>query len=58
MLFVVQDISKGVRRTIVKPEKNSIFLNKGKTVNSIENRKFSKFRMMKRTSPLNFFLEI
>ena len=37
----------------VKPEKNLIFLKKGKTVISIENRKFSISRMTKRTAPLN-----
>ena len=42
----------------VKPEKNSIFLNKGKTVISIENRKFSRSRMMKRIAPLNSSREI
>ena len=35
----------------VKPEKNSIFLKKGKTVITVENRKFSRSRMMKWTSP-------
>ena len=42
----------------VKPEKNSIFLKKGKTVISIENRKFSRSRMTKRTEPLNSSREI
>ena len=42
----------------VKPEKNSIFLKKGKTVISVENRKFSRSRMMKRTAPLNSSHEI
>ena len=37
----------------VKPEKNSIFLKKGKMVISVENRKFSRSRMTKRTAPLN-----
>ena len=37
----------------VKPEKNLIFLKKGKTVILVENRKFSRSRMMKRTAPLN-----
>ena len=31
----------------VKPEKNSIFLNKDKTVILVENRKFSRSRMTK-----------
>ena len=39
-------------------EKKSIFLKKGKTVISIENRKFSRSRMMKRTAPLNSSREI
>ena len=43
---------------IVKPRKNSIFLKKGKTVISIENRKFSRYRMMKQTLPLNSYREI
>ena len=42
----------------VKPEKNSIFLKKGKTVISVENRKFSRSRMMKRIAPLNSSREI
>ena len=42
----------------VKPEKNSIFLKKGKTVILIENRKFSRSRMNKRTAPLNLSREI
>ena len=39
-------------------EKKSIFLKKGKTVISIENRKFSRSRMTKRTAPLNLSREI
>ena len=42
----------------VKPEKNSIFLKNGKTVISVKNRKFSRSRMTKRTSPLNSSHEI
>ena len=42
----------------VKPEKNSIFLKNGKTVISVENRKFSKSWMTKRTAPLNSSREI
>ena len=42
----------------VKPEKNSIFLKKGKTVISVENRKFSRSQMTKRTAPLNSSCEI
>ena len=42
----------------VKPEKNSIFLKKGKTVISVENRKFYRSRMMKRTVSLNSSREI
>ena len=42
----------------VKPEKNSIFLKKGKTVISVENRKFSISRMTKRIAPLNSSREI
>ena len=37
----------------VKPDKNSIFLKKCKMVISVENRKFSKSRMTKRTASLN-----
>ena len=37
---------------------NSIFLNKGKTVISVENQKFSRSRMTKQTSSLNSFCEI
>ena len=37
----------------VKAEKNSIFLKNGKMVISIENWKFSRSRMTKRTAPLN-----
>ena len=39
-------------------EKNSIFLKKGKTVISVKNRKFSRSRMTKRTTPLNSSREI
>ena len=42
----------------IKPEKNSIFLKNGKTVISVENRKFSRSRMTKRTAPLNSSREI
>ena len=42
----------------VKPEKNSIFMKNGKTVISVENRKFSRSRMTKRTAPLNSSREI
>ena len=42
----------------VKPEKNSIFLKKGKTVISVENRKFSRSRITKWTAPLNSSREI
>ena len=42
----------------VKPEKNSIFLKKGKTIILVENRKFSRSRMIKRTAPLNSSREI
>ena len=42
----------------VKPEKNSIFLKKSKTVILVENRKFSRSRMTKRTAPLNSSREI
>ena len=42
----------------VKPEKNSIFLKNGKTVILVENRKFSRSRMMKQTAPLNSSREI
>ena len=37
---------------------NSNFRKKGKTVISVENQKFSRYRMMKRTSPLNSSREI
>ena len=42
----------------VKPEKNSIFPKKGKTIISVENRKFSRSQMTKRTAPLNSSREI
>ena len=42
----------------VKPEKNSIFLKNSKTVISVENRKFFRSRMTKRTTPLNSSREI
>ena len=41
-----------------KPEKNSIFMKKGKMVISVENRKFFRSRMRKRTASLNSFREI
>ena len=46
------------KREVVRPEKNSIFLKNGKTVISVENRKFSRSRMTKRTPPLNSSNEI
>ena len=42
----------------VKPEKNSIFLKKGKTVILVENWKFFRSRITKRTTPLNSSCEI
>ena len=42
----------------VKPEKNSIFLKNGKTVISVENRKFSRSQMTKWIAPLNSSREI
>ena len=42
----------------VKPEKNSIFLKKGKMVITIENRKFSRSRMTKWIASLNSSREI
>ena len=53
-------VNKLVCRLIkyVKPKKNSIFLKKGKTVILVENRKFSRSRMTKRTAPLNSSREI
>ena len=46
-------------RENVKPEKkNLIFLKNGKTVISIENRKFSRSQMTKRTATLNSSREI
>ena len=42
----------------VKPKKNSIFLKKGKTVISVENRKSSRSRMTKWITPLNSSREI
>ena len=42
----------------VKLKKNLIFLKNGKTVILIENRKFSKSRMTKRTALLNSSHEI
>ena len=42
----------------VKPEKNSIFPKKAKTVISVENRKFFRSRMTKQTAPLNSSREI
>ena len=50
--------ASNLNATLVKPEKNSIFLKKGKTVILVENRKFSRSRMTKRTAPLNSSREI
>ena len=41
-----------------KTRENSIFLKKGKTVISVENRKFSKSRMAKLIASLNSSREI
>ena len=43
----------GVHSVFVKPGKISIFQKKGKTVISIENRKFYRSRMTKRIALLN-----
>ena len=48
----------GPSRVCKTREKNSIFLKNGKTVISVENRKFSRSRMTKRTAPLNSSREI
>ena len=42
----------------VKPQKILIFKKKGKTVISVENQKFSRSRITKRTVPLNSSREI
>ena len=62
-IFVHQDHFNGqvnnfIMTIYVKTGKNSIFLNKCKTVISVGNRKFSRYRMEKRTSPLNLSREI
>ena len=54
--FLLRYASRDTGR--VKPEKNSIFLKNGKTVISVENRKFSRSRMTKRTAPLNLSRKI
>ena len=51
-------IKQRKRVATVKPEKNSIFLKKGKMVILVETRKFSRSRMMKQTTPLNSSREI
>ena len=51
----------GMKSTCVncKTREKFIFSEKnGKTVISVENKKFSRSRMMKQTSPLNSFCEI
>ena len=55
---VVEDNELKVEVDCKTREKNSIFLKKGKIVISIENRKFSRCRMTKRTAPLNSSREI
>ena len=64
-VFVYASVCKFQRRNSVKGGKNvkpkkkiQFFLNKGKTVISIGNRKFSRSRMTKQTSPLNLSHEI
>ena len=61
-LCVLVDVNFGdeilLRGEECKTWENSIFLNKGKTVISIENRKFSRFWMTKWTPPLNSSREI
>ena len=42
----------------VRPDKNSNFWKKGKTVISVKIQNFSRSRMMKRTSPLESSREI
>ena len=48
----------GLSNKFCKTRENSNFLNKGKIVISVENRKFSISRMMKRIAPLNSSHEI
>ena len=50
-------VKRGGREN-VKPEKNSIFLKMDKTAISVENRKFSRSRMIKRTASLNLSRKI
>ena len=50
---IADHLSRIEKTTVVKPEKILIFLKNGKTVISVENRKFSRSRMTKRTAPLN-----
>ena len=47
-----------LRRGECKTRENSNFLKKGKIVISVKIRNFSRFRMMKRTSPLRSSSEI
>ena len=47
-----------LRRGECKTRENSNFLKKGKIVISVKIRNFSRFRMMKRTSPLRSSREI
>ena len=47
-----------LRRGECKTRENSNFLKKGKIVNSVKIRKFFRFRMTKRTSPLKSSREI
>ena len=61
-LCVLVDVNFGdeilLRGKNIKLGKKSIFLNRGKTVIPVENRKFSRFRITKRTPPLNLYREI
>ena len=47
-----------LRRGECKTRENSNFLKKGKIVNSVKIRNFSRFQMTKRTSPLKSSREI
>ena len=47
-----------LRQGECKTREKFIFLKKSKTIISVENRKFSKSRMTKRTAPLNSSREI
>ena len=58
LLYIIYIVYYNFNIIFVKPEKNSNFMKNGKMVISVKIWNFSKFRMIKKTSPLESYREI